>query len=69
MLDSSWAPLLLIQFHWLCVYVHTWVFIPRSTRDQQPHMVYVGQGDGVQAENLSENQGVGPQGIRKMQFN
>lgn len=31
-------------------------------------MVYVA-GAGVQAENLSENQGAGPKGIRKMQFN
>ena len=60
MLDSSWAPLLLIQFYWLCVCVCVCapegVYSYKHKGCQQLHMVYVA-GDGVQAENLSENQG------------
>ena len=50
-------PSLLIQFHRL-----------KHKGCQQLHTVSVA-GDGMQAENPSENQGVGPQGILKMQFN
>ena len=61
-------PSLLIQFHRLCVCAYVGVYSYEHKGCQQLHTVSVA-GDGMQAENPSENQGVGPQGILKMQFN
>lgn len=68
-LDSLWAPLTLDPVPpALCVCAYVGVYSYKHKGCQQLHTVYVA-GDGVQAENPSENQGVGPQGIWKMQFN
>lgn len=61
MLDSSWAPLTLDPAPpALCVCAYGGVYPYKRKGCHQLHAVYVA-GDGVQAENPSENRG-GPSG-------